>query len=413
MIFRALFLLCFSFSVTAADNDINFALAEVKYSDLARIVVDDVGGQSLILSPEVLADDRKVAYFHKSTTKAAALHQFKLLSSSLGYSVIDRAGVLFIAPSQVETDYFVYRPKSRTVTQINDVLNGLLPGFRPMTSRSVALPSAAAANPAPSFGSPVIDKPNSALSLVSKGDAQVLIAQVPKDQLALVSRLVEELDQPSPEVVVKALLVEVQASVVESSAVNLLLSILGGKIGIEWTGGGDQKRGISIKTGAVDALWSAIETDRRFKVLSSPRLRVLSGSSARFSVGSEVPVLGSVSYTQTGQPVQSVEYKPAGVILDLSPVVRSGRAEIQIKQQLSNFVQTTSGVNNSPTLLKRELQTVLTASAGDVVMLAGLDESKTVSDSAGLLFMPSWMRSKSADDLQTSIVMLLHVESIN
>src|ERR1035437_1745200 len=86
-------------------------------------------------------------------------------------------------------------------------------------------------------------------------------------------------------------------------------------------------------------------------------MRVKSGASARFSVGNETPVLGAVSYQQNGSSVQSVEYRPSGVILDLKPFVRSVGIDLTGFQQLSNFAVTDTGVNSSPPLSKRELST--------------------------------------------------------
>jgi len=65
---------------------------------------------------------------------------------------------------------------------------------------------------------------------------------------------------------------------------------------------------VTFKSASIDAVFSALSTDSRFKSISNPSLRVKSGSSARFSVGSDVPVLGAVQFDKAGNPIQSVEY---------------------------------------------------------------------------------------------------------
>lgn len=45
-----------------------------------------------------------------------------------------------------------------------------------------------------------------------------------------------------------------------------------------------------------------------------------------------------------------------GVIFDIRPIVKEGIIDLDITQQLSNFVKATTGMNNSLTLTKRELK---------------------------------------------------------
>lgn len=119
-----------------------------------------------------------------------------------------------------------------------------------------------------------------------------------------------------------------------------------------------------------------------------------------------------MNYQGNGQSVQSVEYKASGVILDLKPEIRGQLAELKIFQQLSSFAKTETGVNGSPTLLKRELQTSVVVGQNDVVLLGGLDEEKSLEDNAGLLYMPEWMRSKSSNKSRSEIVLMLYVERV-
>ena len=166
--------------------------------------------------------------------------------------------------------------------------------------------------------------------------------------------------------------------------------------------------------GGLDAVFSVLSTDSRFKVVTSPSLRVRSGESAKLSVGSDVPVLGAVSITSTGQPVQSVEYRSSGVILDLKPQVLVGGVQLQIGQQVSGFVVTSTGVNSSPTLLKRELSTSITVRPDEVVFLAGLDEDKDSGSTSGLPwdFIPSFFRSKSSERSRTELLLMIEARPL-
>ncbi|EFK3238054.1 TPA: type II and III secretion system protein, partial [Escherichia coli] len=152
-------------------------------------------------------------------------------------------------------------------------------------------------------------------------------------------------------------------------------------------------------------------TDNRFKVVSAPQLRMDSGKEATFSVGEQVPVLGSVSY-EDGKAVQSVTYRDSGVIFKVKPVITSSRISLNVNQQLSNFVKTDTGVNDSPTLLKREVDTSLTLKDGDIVLLGGLAENKDSQASTGLSFLPKSWSQKSDEKSRTDMVILLQVKKV-
>ncbi|MCM2215386.1 type II secretion system protein GspD, partial [Klebsiella pneumoniae] len=169
---------------------------------------------------------------------------------------------------------------------------------------------------------------------------------------------------------------------------------------------------IRVNTGSLDALYELFRTDSRFHVVSSPRLRVKDGASATFSVGNEVPVLGQVSYADN-RPIQSIEYRSSGVILDVKPQIRTDNIDLVIKQQLSSFAKTDTGVNNSPTLIKREVNTEVSAADGDIILLGGLAESKVTNADTGFSFLPKgWLTSSSDEKNKTDILVVLQAKKV-
>ena len=65
-------------------------------------------------------------------------------------------------------------------------------------------------------------------------------------------------------------------------------------------------------------------------------------------------------------------------MLFISPApIRESVVDLDISQELSSFVATTNGVNGSPTLLKRTVNSKLSIKSGEVVIFAGLNEKKT------------------------------------
>ena len=76
---------CFVFFVGSAsaanvDNGLAFALHDVEIGPLSRVVLEDVAGASVVVSPEVLEDRRPVSFVLRRTTVSAAVKQLSEFS---------------------------------------------------------------------------------------------------------------------------------------------------------------------------------------------------------------------------------------------------------------------------------------------------------------------------------------------
>ena len=78
-----------------------------------------------------------------------------------------------------------------------------------------------------------------------------------------------------------------------------------------------------------------------------------------------------------------------------------------LQQQVSTFVATTTGVNASPTLLKRELSTSLSLRNGEVVVLGGLEEERSSDTHSGAPGILSFLSSRGNDRSSSKLVLLL------
>ncbi len=205
---------------------------------------------------------------------------------------------------------------------------------------------------------------------------------------------------------------EVSTTDKDGSAFGLLASVLGGRLSVGVGAINPINSFIRFQNASLDGLYSALSQDSRFKVISSPSLRIRSGSNGSFSVGPDVPILGSVGYPSNGQAVQSVEYRSSGVLFNIQPTVREGVIDLSIDQQLSNFSATTTGVNNSPTLTKRALKSSVGVQDGDLIVLGGLTENKEIKSRDGLSFLPKFFHSTGNENTRSEILLVLQVQRI-
>lgn len=128
--------------------------------------------------------------------------------------------------------------------------------------------------------------------------------------------------------------------------------------------------------GNIQSILDALDSVTDVRVISSPQVLVLDNRTAELQVGDQVPVSTqqSVSNTDPAAPtVNSVELRDTGVVLRVTPRVNaSGVVNLEIEQEESSAVQTTSSNIDSPTIQQRKLRSTVVVNSGETVALGGL-----------------------------------------
>lgn len=390
----------------AKEQPVSFNFRAVAVSEVVQLIYGQALKVPFVLDPEALSDTRPVAFRYSS--EDGDLQGFvRHFLASLGYAIEHRGNVQFIRKMPEEQikkpddEVFLYRPKYRSVSYISRVLGPLFQG-RFAVNRGVA--SSDGAKPQGAV-------PDTSAAALVDQDADVLVFAGQQREILQLEKLLPQVDQAVGEVAVRGYVYEVSDTDKKGSAFGLLASLLSGKLNIG-IGAATSAVGtfLQIKTGGLEAIYSMLSNDSRFKVISSPSLRIQSGERGTFSVGQEVPVLSALSYPQgAGHAVQSVEYRSAGVIFDIQPKVRGAAIDLRINQQLSNYTNTTTGVNSSPTLMKREIKTAVSMQDGEVIVLGGLTESKETKTRDGISFLPSFLHTKGHETTKADILLVLQV----
>jgi general secretion pathway protein D len=136
----------------------------------------------------------------------------------------------------------------------------------------------------------------------------------------------------------------------------------------------------------VAATLSALNSLTHVNVISTPSLMVMDNKTARLQVGDQVPITtqtATSTVTASTAIVNSITMQDTGVILSVTPHINeSGRVQLDIEQEVSSVVQTTSSTINSPTIQQRKVQTTVVVNNGEVLALGGMiqdSHSKTSS----------------------------------
>ncbi len=411
-----------------------FDLTSVPVGQVVSLYLKEVAQGPYLACNEVLNDTRMVSIRASGKTLDKAV--FGVLLDSFGYSVRVEDGVTVIckgvAAGGADESVFVYRPYFRDASYLVDFLSPLFHGSfankRAQQGAALAV-GGAAVGPAgggaavPSAGGPAAGvsgaAPGGAQAVGQRGGMGVLKPSVGDDfivytgsdaDIKKLEKLLRQIDVPTGEVVVKGYVYEVGTNESDATALDLFLSVLGGKVSV-LSHASSLGNAVRLKTASLDVIASELKTDGRFRVVTSPFTRVRSGGTARFVVGNEVPVLGAIVTTQGGATQQSVEYRSAGMIFEVSPRVREASTDVDLFQQVSTFVNTDTGVNGSPTLNKRELRTSLSLDDGEVIVIGGLTDSKTERASNGLSFLP-FSLSRSNASRNSELLLVLELKRI-
>jgi general secretion pathway protein D len=229
-----------------------------------------------------------------------------------------------------------------------------------------------------------VDRPNSVRVVADDSNNSLLIFATSAEYKRILDVL-QEIDEQPNQVLLEAVIAEVT-----------LDDDL--KFGVRWMLGGNNNNGTfsNLNSGAVDSVFpgfsyflkannikftlDALSSVTDVRVLSSPSLVVLDNRKATLQVGDQVPIL-------TGQArgvdadntpiVNSVQLKDTGLILNVTPRVNdSGRVILDVEQEVSTVVETTTSRIDSPTIRQRKIKTSVVVSDGEALALGGLIQER-------------------------------------
>lgn len=148
-------------------------------------------------------------------------------------------------------------------------------------------------------------------------------------------------------------------------------------LGVDWSSVGQSSGQFSFKkfdAASLTTIVSAIGNDNIAEVLAEPNLTVMSGESASFLVGGEVPVI------VTNQNTTNISFKEFGVKLSLSAkVLNDQHITLNIAPEVSAVERIIKAAGiEVPQLSTRRAFTTIALSDGDSFMIGGLMNSEDI-----------------------------------
>ncbi|MEE9693307.1 GspD family T2SS secretin variant ExeD [Aeromonas hydrophila] len=374
----------------AGDQEVD--IVKLKYAsagEMVRLVTNlnkdgnnQGGNTSLLLAPKVVADERTNSVVVSGEPKARAriiqmVHQ------------LDR-------DLQSQGNTRVFYLKYGKAKDLVEVLKGV--------SSSIEADKKGGAATTTGGGGASIGGGKLAISADETTNALVITAQ--PDVMAELEQVVAKLDIRRAQVLVEAIIVEIA----DGDGLNL---------GVQWAntnGGGTQFTDTNLPIGSVAiaakdyqkngtttglaslakdfngmaagfykgnwaALVTALSTDTKNDILSTPSIVTMDNKEASFNVGQEVPVQsGSQSSTTSDQVFNTIERKTVGTKLVVTPQINEGDSVLlNIEQEVSSVAQTQAPGTSTlgPTFDTRTIKNAVLVKSGETVVLGGLMDEKT------------------------------------
>ncbi|MDD2132876.1 type II secretion system secretin GspD [Pseudomonas kurunegalensis] len=237
-------------------------------------------------------------------------------------------------------------------------------------------------------GTETLGQPLAAGAMVKADVSQNALVLLGEPQtLGNVVQIIEQLDQPRAQVLIHAAIVEVSGDINEALGLQWGIdtgSLKGGVTfpdsGVAWADllGADKAlpSGAALALGSdrFGLLVSALASNTRSNLLSTPSLLTLDNQEAQILVGQNVP-FKTGSYTTSGSgadnPFTTVERKDIGISLKVRPHINEGRSlRLEVEQESSELAPGT--VEGDLITSKRTLKSTILAADGEIIVIGGL-----------------------------------------
>jgi len=232
------------------------------------------------------------------------------------------------------------------------------------------------------------------------------------------------------QVMLKVRIVEMQRSVTKQMGLNLsaigelgestvsLMNNVGPALSNGLVANGTYNNSSGGDLSSLSGALSALETVGLVRTLAEPTLTAISGETANFLAGGEIPLFAGTSRDDQGFLTRSFEFKPFGVSLGFTPVVLSeGLISLSISTEVSEPTTENSfvaeGGESVLGIRVRRANTVVELPAGGSLVIAGLirEEARSqVDGTPGLKDVPglgALFRGRDSRSTQTELVVIV------
>lgn len=227
------------------------------------------------------------------------------------------------------------------------------------------------------------------VTIIADADTNSLLVRTNPQNYEKVRSVLEELDRPVAQVLIKVLIAEVTHDDTvdlgaELSVLNLRAAGLGQEADTNFNipTAGPSGTGLVVQILEQDfsAAIRALETEGKLDVLSRPYILASDNQVASITVGQEVPFVTNSRITDQGGIINTIEYGDIGILLDVIPHINpDGLVILDVAPEISTLTGTSVPISelvNAPVIAKRSAISRVGVKNGQTIVIGGLMEDR-------------------------------------
>jgi len=220
------------------------------------------------------------------------------------------------------------------------------------------------------------------VNVIADANTNSLIVVTQPSNMKLIRSVVDQIDRISEQVMIETIIVEANLDRTTKLGVEysfLQRGILNGSAtgsgsqNFNVTGGTTPLQGFSYTLTGKDykAVLNALQSDSKFKVLSTPRIFTSNNVKAEINVSQQVPYITSQQSANIGGLISNYDFRNVGVVLTVTPRITSaGEVSMDVVQSADDLQGFTSF--NAPIINQRKASTTVAVKDGETIVLGGI-----------------------------------------
>ncbi len=266
------------------------------------------------------------------------------------------------------------------------------------------------------------------VTAVANEATNTLLVLTPEKNFARLQEILDELDKPVPQVLIRVLVSEVTHDDsldlgTEFQAININtttddtvftdFNLFESTLGLNYLLFDSDNFRMAVR---------ALQATGKFDILSRPYLLTADNQEANINVGSSVPIITNSRVDEDGDVISTIEYRDIGIILTVTPQINSeGLVVLDVVQELSTISELAIPVapdQDAVVFDQRTLTTQVAVADGQTVVIGGLmtDESRETVRQIPLLGDIPWagqlFRRIERSKVKTELLLFLSPEVI-
>jgi len=236
-----------------------------------------------------------------------------------------------------------------------------------------------------------------------------LVLQCNESEHHEIDKILSEVDVPPIQVMFEAEAVEINRDDQKNIGIDWgSITALPGSTTGDFTSSyriGSGKYGVNVS-----ATINRLIDNKKGKLLASPRIAALNGTTAQILIGDKLAV--EATTISNGSPITTVTYVEVGIKLEVTPFVNDdGTITAHIKPEVSD--QTSVTKNGNPNIRTRQAETTLRVKNGETIILGGLMQKQETNDISkvpllgDLPLVGGFFRTKNTNKTETELIILI------